>query len=357
MNKKEVRKHRRALTLSVLLYVFVVMLITGIISMVAVNILVSLDIIPITVEGHPEPKYVITFLTLSNLVVGVIVIASLNSLTLQYVNRIIDKMNRLASGDFKTRLSFGAPLGRHPTFNEVSNSFNKMAEELEGTEMLRSDFINNFSHEFKTPIVSIAGFAKLLKRGNLTEKQRLEYLDIIEEESLRLSAMATNVLNMTKVESQTILTNVTRYNLSEQLRSSVLMLESKWAKKEVEFDLNIGEYTISANEEMLKHVWVNLIDNAIKFSPKGGIVGISVRENADTFSITVLNSGSEISPEQQKRIFNKFYQADESHAAEGNGIGLALVKRVAELHSGNVSVWSENQTTAFTVELPKYLNV
>lgn len=356
MNKKEARKHRRALTISVLLYVFIVMLVTGIISMIAVNILVSFDIIPIAVNGHPEPKYIIGFQTLINLVVGLIVIVSINRLTLQYINRIINQMNRLASGDFKTRLTFGAPLSNHPTFREVSNSFNQMAEELESTEMLRSDFINNFSHEFKTPIVSIAGFAKLLKRGNLTEKQQEEYLDIIEEESLRLSAMATNVLNMTKVENQTILTNVTQFNLSEQLRSSVLMLESKWSKKEVEFDLNFSEHTIAANEEMLKHAWVNLIDNAIKFSPKGGTVEISVKEEAETLLVTVLNRGSEISAEQQKKIFNKFYQADESHAAEGNGIGLALVKRVAELHNGNVSVWSENQTTAFTVELPKNLN-
>lgn len=354
MNKKEVRKRRRALALSVLIYVFLVMLITGMISMVAVKLLVALDIIPITVEGRPEPKYVITFLTVINLVIGLLVIAFMNHLILQYVNRIINQLNRLASGDFKTRLSFGPPLNKHPTFKEVSDSFNQMAQELESTEMLRSDFINNFSHEFKTPIVSIAGFAKLLKRGNLTEKQRMEYLDIIERESLRLSAMATNVLNMTNVENQTILTNVTRYNLSEQLRSSVLMLEPKWSKKEVEFDLDFGEYIVSANEELMKHVWVNLLDNAIKYSPEGGVVEISVKEKEDTFSVTVLNCGSEISQEQQKRIFDKFYQADASHAVEGNGIGLALVKRVIELHKGNVSVWSENQVTVFTVELPKY---
>ena len=181
MNKKQVRKHRRALTISVLLYVVCVMLITTIISMIAVNILVSLEMIPLTVEERPDPKYIIMFMTVSNLVVGLIVIVTINSLTLQYVDRVIDQMNRLASGDFKTRLVFGAPLNRHPTFKEVSNSFNRMAEELESTEMLRSDFINNFSHEFKTPIVSIAGFAKLLKRGKLTDEQRTEYLEIIEE--------------------------------------------------------------------------------------------------------------------------------------------------------------------------------
>lgn len=353
MNKKEIRKNRRVLTISVLLYVFCALVITAVISVMTVQVLLSLGVIPITVDGHPDPKYVILFMTGTNLAVGLIVILFINSLTLQHINKIIEQMNRLASGDFKTRLYFKEPLNKHPTFQEVSNSFNKMAEELDGTEMLRSDFINNFSHEFKTPIVSIAGFAKLLKRGNLTDQQKMEYLDIIEEESLRLSAMATNVLNLTKVENQTILTNVTWFNLSEQLRNSVLMLEQKWTKKEIRFELNFQEYTICANEELLKHVWVNLIDNAVKFSLVGGTVEIGIREQEGMLFVTILNEGSEIPLEQQKRIFNKFYQVDESHGTEGNGIGLALVKRVAELHKGSVSVRSKNQTTAFTVELPK----
>lgn len=353
MNKKEVRQQRKALTISVLLYIFALLLITVIISYVAIRIVLALDLIPTMIEGHAEPKYVIFFMTGVNLLAGLIVIASINQLALKYINRVINQMNRLASGDFKARLNFGEKLGRHPTFKEVTDSFNKMAEELEGTEMLRSDFINNFSHEFKTPIVSIAGFTKLLKHGNLTEEQRREYLDIIEEESLRLSAMATNVLNMTKVENQTILTNVSQFNLSEQLRSSILMLEPKWTKKDIEFDVNFSEHTIYASEELLKHVWVNLIDNAIKFSPAGGTIGISVSEENQKISVSICNDGSEISPEQQKRIFNKFYQADESHASEGNGIGLALVKRVVDLHKGSVLVKCENNMTMFTVVLPK----
>lgn len=136
---------------------------------------------------------------------------------------MIDGINNLAAGNFRVRLKFGWPITNHPAFAKLSDSFNKMAEDLEHTEMLRSDFINNFSHEFKTPIVSIAGFAKLLKRSNLTEAQRAEYLNVIEEESMRLSQMATNVLNLTKVENQSILTDVSRYNLSEQLRSCILL--------------------------------------------------------------------------------------------------------------------------------------
>jgi signal transduction histidine kinase len=262
-------------------------------------------------------------------------------------------MNRLASGDFRARLEIDSPLAKHPAFKEVTDSFNKMAQELESTEMLRSDFINNFSHEFKTPIVSIVGFAKLLKRGNLTEEERAEYIDIIEEESMHLSGMATNVLNLTKFENQTILTDVTEFNLSEQLRNSILSLEGKWEKKNIDFNLNFGEHKISGNKDMLKHVWLNLLDNAIKFSPEGGTIEVNVEDQGGTYAVSILNCGMEIPPEQQSKIFKKFYQADESHASEGNGIGLALVKNVTDLHGGTVSVHSESGTTTFKVELPK----
>lgn len=184
---------------------------------------------------------------------------------LKPIKRIIDQLDRLASGDFKTRLHFGKPIADHPTFKQVEKSFNRAAEELDYTEMLRSDFINNFSHEFKTPIVSIAGFAKLLRRGNLTDEQKEEYLEVIEEESLRLSAMANNVLNLTRVENQTILTEVTRFNLSEQIRGAVLLLAEKWTPKNLYMDMQFGEHMICANEELLKQVWINLLDNAIKF--------------------------------------------------------------------------------------------
>lgn len=272
---------------------------------------------------------------------------------LKPLNLVIDKMNRLASGDFQTRLHFGRLLRRYPAFSDVADSFNKMAEELENTEVLRSDFINNFSHEFKTPIVSIAGFARLLRRGNLTEQQREEYLSIIESESLRLSCMATNVLNLTKLENQTILTGVTRFNLSEQLRSCVLLLERDWAAKELDVQLDFDEYEITASEELLKEVWINLLDNAVKFSPQTGEIRLTIRETAERLAVSVTNFGSEIPPECQGKIFNKFYQADESHASAGSGIGLAIVKRVTELHGGTVAVESHDSVTTFTVSLPK----
>ena len=228
-----------------------------------------------------------------------------------------------------------------------------MAQELESTEMLRSDFINNYSHEFKTPIVSIAGLAKVLKRGNLSREEQEQYLSAIEEESMRLSYMATNVLSLTKVENQTILSDVSEYNLSEQIRSCMLLLENKWSKRDIELQLDFGEHMICANEELLKQVWINLLDNAVKFTPDGHTIQVRISETDYRIAVDVINTGIEIPQESLPKIFNKFYQADESHATQGNGVGLAIVKRIAELHGGRVSVTSENEVTAFTVELPQ----
>ena len=290
-----------------------------------------------------------------SLVGGTLLAMFAGKIALKPVNKIINALNRLASGDFQTRLSFEGHFRKFPIARELTDSFNAMAAELEGTELLRSDFINNFSHEFKTPIVSIAGFAGLLKQGNLPEEEQKEYISIIESQSRRLADMATNVLNMTKVENKSILTDVTRFNLSEQLRCCVLLLEHKWDKKHQEINVDLDEYMICANRELMEQVWVNLIDNAVKFAPEYGTVTISVARKEERLLVSVSNTGSSIPPEQRKDIFRKFYQADRSHSTEGNGIGLAIVKRVAELHGGSVRVDSNELETTFTVELPANL--
>lgn len=294
----------------------------------------------------------LVYMAFISLVIGFVGSIFASKIPLGPIYKLINQMNRLAAGDFKVRLDFGKLLSPNPVFDELSESFNKMAEELDHTEVLRSDFINNFSHEFKTPIVSIAGFAKLMRKGSLTEEQKTEYLAIIEEESLRLASMATNVLNLTRVENQTILTDISSFNLSEQLRSCILLLADKWEKKNLDFKVDFREYTVSGNEELLKQVWINLIDNAIKFSPKGGEVKLRIVEDGGTISVNIINAGEEIPSKEQARIFNKFYQADTSHSAEGNGIGLAVARRVTELHGGTISVESENGQTRFTVMLP-----
>lgn len=351
--KKVERQHRAALTLLFTGLVLCFMLGTLLVVGFVIYLLVQFQVLTGPNHSVPSAARIISIFVLSALVVGAGMTFFFGKIPMKPINNLINQMNRLAAGDYRARIEYGALLGKHPTVLELTDSFNRMATELQSTEMLRSDFINNFSHEFKTPIVSIAGFAKLLRKGNLPDETKEEYLYIIEEESLRLAQMATNVLNLTKVENQTILTDVEEYNLSEQVRSCILLLSGKWEQKELDFLLDFNEHTICANEELLKQVWINLIGNAVKFTPERGLIEVNIAERENTLVVSIRNSGSEISLEEQKLIFNKFYQADVSHATEGNGIGLAIVKRVTELHDGEVTVNSGNGTTTFTVVLPK----
>ena len=296
---------------------------------------------------------ILVFIVITTIVLFIFLVF-LGRFPLKPVNNFINQMNRLASGDFKARLHFDGFLSKNRTFQELEESFNELAEELDNTEMLRADFINNFSHEFKTPIVSIAGLAKLVNRGNISEEEKKSYLLAIESESMRLANMATNVLNLTKVENQTILTDVNTYNISEQIRTCVLLLENQWSSKNIELSLDFDEYEISANEELMKQVFINLLDNAIKFSPEGGVVSVEISTLPTSLSVAIKNSGDEIPKDKIDKIFNKFYQADESHAAKGNGVGLAIVKKIVKLHSGKITVRSENRETTFTLSLPIY---
>lgn len=348
---KGTRKGKLALALLISGIVFIAIMVVMLLTIGVVYGLAQLGVIE-NADGQGSPEF-LRFFIYASLVIGFLLAFLTGKITLRPIKRLVNQLNRLANGDFKARLHFGRPIGAHPTFKQVENSFNRAAQELEHTEMLRSDFINNFSHEFKTPIVSIAGFAKLLRRGNLTEKQKEEYLEVIEEESLRLSAMANNVLSLTRVESQTILTDVTRFNLSEQIRSAALLLTEKWTPKNISMEMQFGEQLISANEELLKQVWINLLDNAIKFSRPNGTVSVDISEEGAWITVSVANQGKDIPKDRITHIFNKFYQADESHFSEGNGIGLAVVKRVCELHNGRVFAKSEDGTTTFTVLLPK----
>jgi signal transduction histidine kinase len=351
--KKQEHPHRLALTLLFTALVLGFMLVTLLAVGCVIYLLIRLGILGGAGDASLSPAGVILIFIPSALIVGALTTFFLGQIPMKPVNKLINQMNRLSEGDYRARLTYGKWGNKNPTIRELTNSFNKMAEELQNTEMLRSDFINNFSHEFKTPIVSIAGFAKVLRKGNLPEDQKEEYLAIIETESLRLAQMATNVLNLTKVENQTILTDVTEYNLSEQIRACILLLVEKWESKELELSIDFAEYKVRAHEELMQQVWINLLGNAVKFTPPGGLIEVTIAREDHAIRISIRNTGSEIPLEQQEKIFHKFYQADESHASEGNGIGLAIVRRITELHDGTVSVESGGGQTTFTVVLPQ----
>ena len=347
-NKRDQRNIRRLTLVFSLIVLGVLVVVLGLCSLAA-YLLVELGVI--ADESGIMTWHIIVFMAVCSLVLGTLISILVSKMFLSPMNMMRSKIYSLANGNFGTRVDFDEIGKRVPSFLKLSEVFNKLSEELKNTEMLRSDFINNFSHEFKTPIVSIAGFAKLLKKGNLTEEQKDQYLSAIEEESMRLSYMATNVLNLTKVENQSILTDVSSFNVSEQIRSCFLLLEPKWSKKELELQVELDEYCVNANEELLKQVWINLIDNAIKFSKNGSTIILSANGNNGVISVSITNFGTKISEDAKAKIFKKFYQDDLSHSTEGNGIGLAIVKKILELHKGSIDVTSEDGAVTFTVKL------
>ncbi|MBE6677407.1 MAG: HAMP domain-containing histidine kinase [Ruminococcaceae bacterium] len=258
---------------------------------------------------------------------------------------------KVKNGDFSVRVE------ERDTSNELQSlvsGFNGMVEELGNIQLLRTDFISNFSHEFKTPINSIKGFAnELLVDKNLNEAQKREYLQIIVDESERLADMAANILLLTDLEHTSAPVKEERFSLDEQLRRCMLLLEKQWSAKNIEPDIELEEVYYSSDEDMLSHLWINLISNAIKFSPPGGTVSLRCSNGEDCVTVSVSDQGQGIPADKIDKIFDRFYQVDISHQSEGYGLGLSLCKRIAELCGGDISVKSElGKGSIFTVNLP-----
>lgn len=295
------------------------------------------------------------FLFLS-LILAVILSALLLRMMVRPIRKLVDATKKVAKGDFSVRVESEEA---DDEVAELMGSFNNMTRELGNNELFKKDFINSFSHEFKTPIVSIRGFAKQLQRDDLTEEQKREYVDIIARESERLANMSSNVLLLTRLENQEIMPDLTVFSLDEQLRQAILLLEKQWSDKDMELDLDLPDLRIRGNEEMLTHVWINIIGNAIKFSEIGGTLTVSCHLVGDRVQVQVADNGVGMDENTQARIFDKFYQgensgsAQPSHSVEGNGLGLSLVKRIVELSRGKISVESKlGEGSTFTVELP-----
>lgn len=350
---KAKNKKRILLTFVISSIVFSIFLLLIFLIYLLFRIFIKINLLTVYNKTALNFRSTLTIVIISSVIVGYGLSFLFSDLIMKPINKVVNSMQELSKGNFKERLHFGKLDSKYNIFHEVSESFNKMADELEHTQTISSDFMNNFSHEFKTPIVSISGFSKLLKKGDLTNEQKLEYLDIIDEESTRLANLSVSVLNLCKVKNQSILSNISNFNISEQIRNCFLLLQNKWENKEIDFQLDFGEYNINANEKLLKEVWINLLDNAIKFTPPQNYIKIEIKEKEQDLIVSITNTGSQIPPDRQCHIFTEFYQADESHSSEGNGIGLAIVKKIVELHKGNVCVISGNMKTIFVVTLPK----
>lgn len=360
LSAESIENRRRYFKLSALFSVIVavVLLATSIIIIGGAILLHKLKILKKLPDLSAASTWTAGILVaLFSILIGTGLSAGAMRVPLRLLEEYIDMIDRLTDGHFETRIKIPAVLRRFRPFMELEKSFNMLAEELGRNEMLRTDFIHDFSHEFKTPIVSISGFAKLLQKGNLTEEQEQEYLSIIATESEKLSNMAMNVLDMSKLDNVSVLTDVTRFNLSEQLRHCVLMLEKKWTEKGLEIEIDLPEFYVTGNADLLSEVWINLLDNAIKFSPENGKVIVKVYQTETGTAVEVRNVGEEIPLKDKDRVFDKFYQTDPSHATEGNGLGLAICKRIVELHEGTISVTSTFGLTVFTVTIPSFDSV
>ena len=333
---------------------FLPILLSGIVfavqTLVAASIIVGLILLHRMgwIDLYRESVLFPIALSAASLAIGALFSSFLLRRPLKPIQELMEASDRIAEGDYSVRVK---PQGI-PEFRDLGRKFNHMAEELESVEMLRNDFVNNFSHEFKTPIVSIRGFARMLERNDLPEDERKEYLGIIAEESERLVALSEHVLAMSKLEQQTILINPSVFNLSEQIRVCVTMFSSRIAQKGLEIVLKGGEVSCYGSEEMLKQVWINLLDNAVKFAGPHGPILITAKIGNDSVTVSVFNEGVPIPAEQRTHLFEKFYQGDSSHTTSGNGLGLAIVKRIVDLHSGTVSIDAEPNGNCFTVTLP-----
>lgn len=281
---------------------------------------------------------------------GAAIAVGLSKIFVSPMMKLGDAMRKVAGGDFTVRLDCTS---RIRDVREVYGSFNTMVKELGNTETLQTDFVSNVSHEFKTPINAIEGYASLLQDSQLTDEQKNAYIDKIIFNTRRLSDLVGNILLLSKVNNQTISLKASTFRLDEQVRQSILALESKWEKKEIEFDIDLDEIEYTGYENLLSHVWLNLIDNAVKFSPQNGQIRIRLKQLAGSVTFSIWDNGLPIPEADIDRIFNKFYQGDNSHASEGNGLGLALVRKIVAAAHGTINVTSsEDAGTEFVVALP-----
>lgn len=269
------------------------------------------------------------------------------------VKRIISAAEKIMNGEFSTKIEPFPGIYDTDGFNTIIRYINKMAEELSGTETLRTDFIANVSHELKTPLAVMQNYGTLLQTPNLTEEKRLEYAKAITDSTRRLTDLITNILKLNRLENQQIYPDKQTYNLGEQLAECLLTFEDTWEKKELEIKTDIEEEVfVESDAELLMLVWNNLFSNAMKFTKPGGTVSLKLRSEDRWAVVQVADTGCGISPETGRHIFEKFYQGDTSHAVQGNGLGLALVKRVADIVGGDLSVSSElGKGSTFTVKI------
>lgn len=268
------------------------------------------------------------------------------------VKRILDATERIARGDFKARVEIEHTHDKYNEFDVIAENLNAMAAELSKSEVMKNDFISNVSHEMKTPLAIIGNYAKALEDPNLDPESRERYTKTLVSTSKRLSDLVSNILKLNKLENHQLKIEIEKVNLTEMLSQAILNFETKIEEKNLNLDVDLDDIYILSSPALLEPVWNNLISNAVKFTEPGGNIGVKLRQDGGRAIVTVSDDGCGMTREVGMRIFEKFYQGDSSHSSEGNGLGLALVKRVIDLLGGEISVTSElGHGTTFTVVL------
>jgi len=308
---------------------------------------------PVNMTYGYEELHRLTTLTgitfLMSAIVGTILILIAVRGVVRPIKRISSASKEIAKGNFDVYVE---PASRDEV-GQLTTNFNEMAKDLKAIDILHKDFVANVSHEFKTPITAIKGYANLIRDGELSAEQVKEYAEIVSSESERLSLLSSNLLKLSELDNHMIREQSHEFSLDEQLRKAVLILESQWKKKSIDFDLNLEEIQIIAAEHLIQEVWLNLIQNAIKFSSAGSLIGIVLRKQSDRVLVTISDHGIGIREEDKPRIFERFFKGDKSRTKDGNGLGLVIVRKIVEISHGSISFVSiPNEGTAFTVELP-----
>lgn len=347
---------QRRIIKTAILYILIVIAIAAFLFYVFVQRSINIKLIEINEQQGQSIKDLLNIssrsIRVSIVSILLITIALMQNISRKIVNpikKITDATKKVASGDFTIELE----TKRDDEIGELTHNFNKMVKELNSIECLQKDFINNVSHEIKTPISSIQGFAKLLEADDLSKEERKEYAEIIKEESDRLLYLSTNILKLAKLENQERIMNKTEFNIAEQIRRTISVLEPKWKEKNIKFNVSLKEQEFLGEKDLMYQVWMNIIENSIKFSKQDGQIDVKMKTNQDSIIVEIKDYGIGIEEEEAKKIFDRFYQVDKSHTKPGAGLGMTIAKRIVELSEGKIEVKSKlNESTTFIVTLP-----
>ena len=332
--------------------VFGIMLATAFIMSFLVYILFQMGLLN---QHNRNPLAPIVFLLFISVIIGTGISLFVAKKILKPITNFSNATDEVAKGNFDIRINEKNPVRE---IRDLAKNFNMMVHELSSIETLRNDFIVNVSHEFKTPIATIEGYATLLQQNDLSDIEYKEYTQMIIHSARQLNTLSGNILNLSKLENQEVVLEKTLYRLDEQIRHAVLMLEPEWSLKNLDFQLDLIKKEYYGNEGLLMQIWINLIENAIKFTPQAGKIHISLSEKFPHLIFKITDTGLGIHDSSKNYIFDKFYQGDTARKTEGSGLGLALVKRIVDLSKGEIMVESAiNKGTTFTILLPSSTNL